>query len=138
MVGDGTQKKSMAYVENVADFLRFALESPERGFRLFNYADKPDLAMNELVSLVRADLGRSPPTLAHSLRPRHVGRAAASTCSRGSPGAHCRSARCACRSSARPPSSPPSARARAASRRRSSLAEGLRRTLAHEFGRGGD
>ena len=63
MVGDGANKKSMAYVENVAGFLRFALESAAPGARVFNYADKPDFDMNELVELVRAKFGRDARTL---------------------------------------------------------------------------
>lgn len=59
MVGSGANRKSMAYVENVAEFLRFALESSAPGCRVFNYADKPDFDMNELVTLVRGELGRS-------------------------------------------------------------------------------
>jgi nucleoside-diphosphate-sugar epimerase len=58
MVGDGTNRKSMAYVENVAACLVWALGlSPGR--HVFNYADKPDFDMNALVRLVRGALGKS-------------------------------------------------------------------------------
>lgn len=57
MVGDGRNVKSLAYVENVAAFLEHALSFPP-GVHLYNYVDKPDLTMNELVSLVRARLGK--------------------------------------------------------------------------------
>jgi nucleoside-diphosphate-sugar epimerase len=58
MVGSGANRKSMAYVGNVADFLRHAAQADcRRG--LFNYVDDPDFDMNALVSEVRAKvLGR--------------------------------------------------------------------------------
>lgn len=56
MVGDGLNRKSMAYVDNVAACL--ARRPPESGIQIFNYADKPDFDMNTLVSLIRAHSGR--------------------------------------------------------------------------------
>lgn len=51
MVGSGKNKKSMSYVANVVDFLLSRLTlSP--GQYLYNYADKPDLSMNELIAIV--------------------------------------------------------------------------------------
>lgn len=58
MVGDGKNRKSMAYVENVAAFLEHAL-SFEPGVHLFNYIDKPDLSMNELVGGVNRLLAKT-------------------------------------------------------------------------------
>ncbi|MEO0697573.1 MAG: NAD(P)-dependent oxidoreductase [Pseudomonadota bacterium] len=55
MIGDGTNRKSMAYVANVAAFLDWATQQPA-GFRRYNYVDKPDLNMNDLASLVRKRL----------------------------------------------------------------------------------
>lgn len=49
MIGDGKNIKSMAYVENVASFIVFCLDQPA-GTRIYNYVDKPDLTMNELVT----------------------------------------------------------------------------------------
>ena len=57
MIGDGHNRKSMAYVENVADFLIHCLQMPQ-GQHLFNYADGPDYSMNELVALVDSRLGK--------------------------------------------------------------------------------
>jgi len=57
MVGPGTNKKSMAYVGNVADALVFALTLGP-GLHIFNYVDTPDMNMNELVALVNQSLGR--------------------------------------------------------------------------------
>jgi nucleoside-diphosphate-sugar epimerase len=57
MVGSGTNRKSMAYVENVAAFLEHSLMSPP-GVHVFNYVDKPDFTMNELVKQVSGLLGK--------------------------------------------------------------------------------
>lgn len=56
VVGDGRNRKSMAYVGNVAELLIHALTFGP-GVHIFNYADKPDLDMNELTALGRAALG---------------------------------------------------------------------------------
>ena len=52
MVGRGKNIKSMAYVENVAAFLEYSLNF-SKGKHLYNYIDKPDFDMNELVSKTR-------------------------------------------------------------------------------------
>lgn len=52
MLGPGTNKKSMAYVQNVAEFLEFSTNLGP-GRHLYNYVDKPDLDMNTLVKLSR-------------------------------------------------------------------------------------
>jgi len=56
MVGNGRNRKSMAYVENVAAFIEHSMNF-KPGIHLYNYADKPDFDMNSLVSLVRKTLG---------------------------------------------------------------------------------
>jgi GlcNAc-P-P-Und epimerase len=58
MVGDGQNRKSMAYVENVAAFIEYSL-SFKPGVHIYNYIDKPDFTMNELVARVSKILGRS-------------------------------------------------------------------------------
>jgi nucleoside-diphosphate-sugar epimerase len=57
MVGPGTNKKSMAYVGNVAEALIHGLTLGP-GVHIFNYVDAPDMNMNELVALVNQSLGR--------------------------------------------------------------------------------
>lgn len=52
MFGSGNNKKSMAYVENVAAFIEYSKDFPP-GMHIYNYIDKPDLTMNELISRVR-------------------------------------------------------------------------------------
>ena len=58
MVGRGTNKKSIAYVGNLVEFLDFGLGF-EKGYHIFNYADKPDLTTNELIRIARNTLGRN-------------------------------------------------------------------------------
>ncbi len=60
MVGSGKNKKSMAYVENVAAFLDFAADNFSPGYYLYNFVDKPDMDMETLVSRVRTELNISP------------------------------------------------------------------------------
>jgi nucleoside-diphosphate-sugar epimerase len=57
MVGPGTNRKSMAYVGNISEALILAL-SLGSGTHIFNYADSPDMNMNELVAFVNQSLGR--------------------------------------------------------------------------------
>ena len=58
MFGTGQNIKSMAYVENVAAFLEYGMRF-DNGFYLYNYIDKPDLNMNQLVSKARKILFES-------------------------------------------------------------------------------
>jgi nucleoside-diphosphate-sugar epimerase len=58
MVGDGLNRKSMAYVDNVAAFLEYSL-SFKPGVHIYNYIDKPDFTMNALVGHVNKLFGRS-------------------------------------------------------------------------------
>jgi nucleoside-diphosphate-sugar epimerase len=54
MFGNGKNRKSMAYVQNIAEFLNFSTSL--RGYCLYNYIDKPDLDMNTLIATVRSTL----------------------------------------------------------------------------------
>lgn len=63
MVGKGNNKKSMAYVGNVVAFVRYLIEQGKPGYHVYNYVDKPDLTMNELVAQVSDVLGRSIPAV---------------------------------------------------------------------------
>ena len=62
MVGNGTNYKSMAYVGNVAAFLKFQLENISPGYKVFNYVDKPDLNMKELIAQVEKSLSKRIPS----------------------------------------------------------------------------
>lgn len=50
MVGAGTNYKSMAYVGNIVAFIKYLLSHSHAGYEVYNYIDKPDLSMNELVA----------------------------------------------------------------------------------------
>ena len=52
MVGKGTNVKSMAYVGNIVAFVKYLIENVTEGYNVFNYIDKPDTNMNDLVALV--------------------------------------------------------------------------------------
>lgn len=57
MIGKGLNRKSLAYVENVAAFIEHAMTFGP-GTHIFNYIDKPDFTMNTLVAKVNAMFGR--------------------------------------------------------------------------------
>lgn len=61
MVGDGENKKSMAYVGNIVAFLQFCLN--EQTSEIYNYTDGPDMSMNDLVTLTCERLGRIKPKI---------------------------------------------------------------------------
>ena len=54
MFGSGKNKKSMAYVQNVAELLAYLPNL--QGYHLYNYIDKPDLDMNSLIKICRRTL----------------------------------------------------------------------------------
>lgn len=58
MVGSGNNCKSMAYVGNVAEFLYKAVEFGP-GKHLFNFANKPDMSVKQIVELIRDELAIS-------------------------------------------------------------------------------
>ena len=58
MIGNGQNAKSIAYIQNVADFIVSTLKfSP--AVHLYNYADKPDLSMINMVNIIRGELGKT-------------------------------------------------------------------------------
>jgi nucleoside-diphosphate-sugar epimerase len=57
MVGHGENRKSMAYVENVAAFIEYAVNF-KPGVHIYNFIDKPDFTMNRLVANVNRFLDR--------------------------------------------------------------------------------
>lgn len=61
MVGNGNNKKSMAYVGNVVNFVRFLIDNKSTGYEVYNYIDKPDVTMNELVGHVSDVLKKNIP-----------------------------------------------------------------------------
>lgn len=59
MVGSGENKKSMAYVGNIVAFIKYCIDIQKPGYRIYNYIDKPDLSMNDLVQNVEKSLNKN-------------------------------------------------------------------------------
>lgn len=62
MVGKGDNMKSMAYVGNIVAFVKYMIDNVTSGYNVFNYIDKPDMTMNELVPLVSKVLNKHIPS----------------------------------------------------------------------------
>lgn len=62
MIGSGNNKKSMAYIGNIVAFISFLIENKPSGYEAYNYIDKPDFTMNELVLKVGEVLNKKIPT----------------------------------------------------------------------------
>ncbi len=58
MIGNGKNKKSIAYVGNVAAFLKWYIEADPAKYKVCNFIDKPDLDMYDLVALFEKDFRR--------------------------------------------------------------------------------
>ena len=56
MVGDGENRKSMVYVENITAFIEYSMTF-KPGVHIYNFIDKPDFTMNSLVANVNRMLG---------------------------------------------------------------------------------
>lgn len=63
MVGKGDNCKSMAYVGNIVAFVKYMIDNVTSGYNVFNYIDKPDMTMNELVPLVSKVLNKHIPSV---------------------------------------------------------------------------
>jgi GlcNAc-P-P-Und epimerase len=63
MIGKGQNRKSMAYVGNVVAFIKHRLDLAEEGYYVFNYIDKPDLAMTSLLGVIEKSLNRKIPSV---------------------------------------------------------------------------
>ncbi len=61
-VGSCKNKKSMAYVGNVVSLLSHFVENAQ-DYNVYNYIDKPDLTMNELIDVLSKSLGRKIPSI---------------------------------------------------------------------------
>lgn len=62
-IGKGENKKSMAYVGNIVAFVKYLIENVTTGYNVYNYIDKPDKNMNELVQVVSNVLKKHIPSL---------------------------------------------------------------------------
>ena len=63
MVGKGTNVKSMAYIGNVVAFVKYLIDNVNEGYNVYNYIDKPDTNMNDLVALVEKVLNKRIPSI---------------------------------------------------------------------------
>jgi nucleoside-diphosphate-sugar epimerase len=63
MVGPGKNYKSMAYVGNIVEFIKFKMENIKKSYEVYNYVDKPDLNMNELAAEVEKSLNKKIPSI---------------------------------------------------------------------------
>jgi GlcNAc-P-P-Und epimerase len=63
MIGEGQNRKSMAYVGNVVAFIKHRLELAEEGYHVFNYIDKPDLTMTSLLGVIEKSLNKKIPSV---------------------------------------------------------------------------
>ena len=61
MVGNGKNKKSMAYVGNIVAFLKWNVEENKQSYSVYNYIDKPDYNMHDLVNGFENALGKKLP-----------------------------------------------------------------------------
>jgi GlcNAc-P-P-Und epimerase len=62
-VGNGSEVKSVAYVENVADATVFLSSHIEKGVQILNYADSPHLTTKEIVHIIAVKAGVKVPKL---------------------------------------------------------------------------
>lgn len=63
MIGNGMNYKSMAYVGNIAALLKYFIENNNPGYHVYNYVDKPDFNMNDLVNQVENSLMKKLPSI---------------------------------------------------------------------------
>lgn len=62
-IGSGNNKKSMAYVDNITAFIEHCLANDISGYHLYNYVDKPDLTINELLQTVEKFMQKKLPPM---------------------------------------------------------------------------
>lgn len=76
LLGSGANIKSIAYVGNLVAFMQYLLDRLQPGITCFNYADKPDMPVREIVRIIGSAMGRRVPRLPIPLAPvRLLGRA---------------------------------------------------------------
>ncbi|PVH25842.1 NAD-dependent epimerase/dehydratase family protein [Sphingobacterium corticibacter] len=63
LIGKGNNEKSMSYVGNIVAFLQFLIAKISPGVHVYNYVDKPDFTTKDLVHHTGKILGKRIPTL---------------------------------------------------------------------------
>ncbi len=61
-VGDGSNIKSVAYVENLVDATIFLMEHLKPGVQIFNYSDEPQMTTKEIVDIITEFMPHGIPT----------------------------------------------------------------------------
>jgi len=56
MIGDGNNKKSIAYVKNIVAFIKNRIKNSTNGYNIYNYTDGPDFHVKELVEITNKTL----------------------------------------------------------------------------------
>lgn len=63
-IGKCNNKKSMAYVGNIVAFIEYLTENTNTtSYQVYNYIDKPDLSMNQLIEVVGNSLNKKIPSI---------------------------------------------------------------------------
>ncbi|MCV5633030.1 N-acetyl-alpha-D-glucosaminyl-diphospho-ditrans,octacis-undecaprenol 4-epimerase, partial [Escherichia coli] len=52
-----------AYIGNIVEFIKYKLKNVAAGYEVYNYVDKPDLNMNQLVAEVEQSLNKKIPSM---------------------------------------------------------------------------
>ncbi|MBN1341609.1 MAG: NAD(P)-dependent oxidoreductase [Phycisphaerae bacterium] len=66
-IGSGNVVKATAYVGNLVDAALHCLSRLEPGVKIYNYTDKPDHTVRDIVAIIRDELGRKPRGLSFPL-----------------------------------------------------------------------
>lgn len=61
-IGSGKNFKSLAYIDNVVDFVSSTINF-KSGYHCYNYVDKPDMDMNQVISTIYKALGKKEPIM---------------------------------------------------------------------------
>lgn len=73
-MGPVNNYKSMAYIGNIAEFIKYKLKNITKGYEVYNYVDKPDLNMNQLMAEIEKRLRKKVSIRAFALSTGHVRR----------------------------------------------------------------
>jgi nucleoside-diphosphate-sugar epimerase len=60
-IGEGSNIKSVAYIDNLVKATLFLLQQDIRGVEIFNYADTPHMPYRRIVDIIYSELRRRPP-----------------------------------------------------------------------------
>ena len=63
MVGAGGNKKSLAYIGNIIEFVSYCITLPAGNSYLYNYVDQPESDMNHIIETIYKGLNKSMPSI---------------------------------------------------------------------------